>query len=280
MTVVVGCSARWGHERSPCQDWFTVADENDVIDVGASFAPSGWLPILLKLAATVYVNFVWFMELLDYDQKGMFFAFLSNWALTFSMVYTWTSLVNSFLGAKQPRRYTDNVPGRIAIQWYLFNLAALTSMFAIILWWYDVYDKGETTIHFLNLSIHGGTLLVLLLEGFVVNRIPIRRFFWWGTGLPFGLAYGLWTWIHSGTDIGNPNEPDSDLLYDRLDWEDEWGKTLAIVLVSVLIIAPILQSILFCLSLYGMPICCGRNIRRYTDEESDDSQKSDLSESE
>lgn len=279
--IPVGCSARCSHERNPCQDWFTIADENNTVDVPASFAPSSKVAILLKLLATVYVSLVWVFEWSGDDHKEFFFAYLSNWALTFSVVYTWLSLINSCLGVEQPRRHSDNVIGRIAVQWYMFNLAALASIFALILWWVDVYDSSETTLHLLNLSSHGGTLFVLLLEGFVINRIPIRFFFWWGTGLPFGLAYAGWTLLHSESDIGNPHKDDSDLIYDIIDWQDNWGETLALFLVSILLFVPIVQGLLFCTSIYGMPICCGNNIRRYIDEEEDGdddaSRKSDIS---
>jgi hypothetical protein len=277
--IPVGCSARCGHERNPCQDWFTVADENNVIDVEASFAPSNRLAVLLKLLATVYISFVWAYEWSGEDHREFWFAYLSNWALSFSVVYTWLSLINSLLGVEQPRRHTDNVIGRVAAQWYMFNLAILASIFALVLWWVDVYESSETSINLMNLSVHGGTLFVLLLEGFVVNRIPIRWFFWWGTGLPFGLAYAGWTFIHSESEIGNPNDADSDLIYDAIDWKDDWGETLTLFLISILLFVPIVQSFLFCISIYGMPVCCGNNIRRYIDEEEgndDPSNKSDI----
>ena len=114
--------------------------------------------------------------------------------------------------------------------------------------------------------------MVALFDGFVVNRIPIRFHHWWRAVLPIDIAYPAWTIIHSVLDVGNPNESDNDpttnddALYSAVDWKDEAVQTGIFIAINILVIGPIIQLILFVLSLYSP--CC-RVSRRYLEGEND-----------
>ena len=263
---MIGCCSRWRRELNPCQDWFSVHDEGEdrVLDVPASFAPSSVWSVLLKLLAVSYITFTFVHAVYTSDHRDIHFAYLTYWALTLTVLYVWTSIYNSIRGAEQPP-LLSNVSFRIRLQWYLFNLALNTDLLVVLLYWTVDFEPGETTLTYGSVSAHAGSCLAVLLEGFMVNRIPVRWFFWWGTGLPIGLAYLGWTLIHSQTDIGNAGKDDSDLLYEAVDWEDDPLGTLILFVVSIFVVGPIFQTLIFVISIYGWPFCCGRNIRRYVD---------------
>lgn len=270
MTVVnyklTSCCDRFTDELTPCQDWYKAEDQDGIFDVEASFAPPAVLAVFFKFLALCYVTFVFVYTLWNADNRAIYFGMLTYWALTFSVVYLWMSTINSIVGVQQPNR-KDNVSFRVGFQWFMFNVAVHTSLAVVILYWLVVFEPDETAITFSSFSTHAGTCLTLLLEGFVVNRIPIRWFFWWGTGLLTGIAYLVWTIVHAKLDIGNPDKEDSDLLYDSIDWDDDLSGTIILFAVSILILGPIIQSMLFVTSIYGSPFYCGSNKRRYLKED-------------
>jgi hypothetical protein len=93
-----------------------------------------------------------------------------------------------------------------------------------------------------------------------------------GSVLPITIAYPVWTVLHSVLDVGNPNESDNDpetnddILYPSIDWKDDLVGTLVLILVVALAVGPLVQLLLFALSLYSP--CC-RISRRYLDDDDD-----------
>lgn len=269
--TMVSCCSRFHKELNPCQDWFWLQDEGEgqIVDVQASFCPRSVGAIVLKLVAVAFISFVFAYTFFDTEHRDIHFGYLTYWALSLTLLYGWTSLFNSIRGAKQPRRPSE-VLFRIGLQWYLFHLALHTDLLVVLLYWTVDFERGETTLTFNGVAAHAGTCLAVLLEGFAVNRIPVRWYFWWGTSIPIGLAYLGWTLIHWQAEIGNSAKNDSDLLYEAVDWEDDPRGTIVLFVVSIFVVGPILQTLMFVISIYGWPCCCGRNIRRYADENIDD----------
>lgn len=266
------CLDRFSSEFNPCQDWYSVGDIDGDFDVEASFAPCNLRAVALKFVSLLYVTFVCFYSLWESDNRGLWFGYLTNITLIFSVIYIWLSTFNSVIGVEQPRP-RDNVSFMVGAQWYMFHVAMHANLIVVLLYWAIEFEPKETDLDFLNLSTHAGTCLVLLLEGFGVNFIPIRWFYYWGAGMLVGLAYMGWTIIQSKSDIdGDPSDPESDLLYDAIDWEDNLGGTITFYVLCLVVVGPFFQGILFSISIYGQPFCCGKNKRRYiadkdTDEE-------------
>lgn len=236
------------------RDWFVVEDGNGVLDVPASFASRHPIAIFLKLAAAAYLVYTLTATLSEADQVGIYFCYLSAYALIFSVVYSMVSLFNSLASVEQPRRL-EYVPDKVCAQWLLFNLAMHANMLSLVFYWgcYDRVggwdpDADNDSADFTSFSMNGGTFLALVVEGFIVNRIPIRSKFWWGTCLPVAFAYVGWTYVHSLTDIGNPTIEGSDLLYAFFDWNDDLYPTVIRAAVSVFFVSPTAQSLLLLLS--------------------------------
>ena len=248
---------------SPLQDWFAVEDEEFVLDVPGSFARRDILSIVLKFLGMCYVSFALVYSMLNSNSWEAYFGDLTGVALFFSVGYMVTSLGNSLFGVNQPRRL-ERVSQAVRVQWFMFNLAIHATVLSVALWWSSQFNIGETTLTLENVSTHGGTLIVLALEGFLVCRIPIRFYFWWGTCLPVVLGYLAWTYVQAVVDIGDLDDEVSDSLYKFFDWQDDFVWAVIASVLSIFGVSPFVQLMLSLISRYGFTV---HNIRRYIDEE-------------
>lgn len=250
---------------SPLQDWFVVEDDEFILDVPGSFARRDILSLLLKLLGTGFVSFALVYSILNSHSWEAYFGDLTGVALFFSVGYMVLSLGNSIFGVTQPRRL-ERVSRAVRVQWLMFNLAIHATVLSVALWWSSQFKLGETTLTLENVSTHGGTLIVLALEGFLVNRIPIRFYFWWVTCLPVVLGYLAWTYVQAVVDIGDLDEEDSDALYKFFDWENDFVWAVIASVISIFGVSPFVQLMLSLISRYGFTFGF-HNIRRYVDEE-------------
>lgn len=254
-------------ELSPCQDYFSSMDSTGLrLDIEESFGPSSVAAVVAKVALGGFTIYTWISSFIGSDNKDFFMAYLTNWTLSFQVIYHIFSLWNSLsppLG----------VNARIKFTWWFYNMVQHLNIIVVLLYWLTVYDPDDTELDFNQVSPHAATCVVALLDGLIVNRIPIRIYHWYSSVLPVNVAYLAWSVVHSFTDIGNPNESDEDdttnddLIYSAVDWQDDTVGTLIFVLIVVFVAGPIVQLILFTLSLYSP--CC-RISRRYEEDEEED----------
>ena len=269
-TKMGSCCMFFKSELNPCQDYYSSTDPNGkALDIEESFGPSSIYAILTKLAFAGFTVFTWISMFLSTDNKDFFLAYLTLWALSFQIVYHVFSLWNSLASPPGMNRC-------VKIHWFLFNMVVHMDILVAVLWWYTVYDPDET-LTFNKVAPHSATAVVLLVEGLIVNRIPVRIHHWWLAVLPIDIAYPVWTIVHSMLDIGNPNESDNDpetnddAIYTAVDWEDDAIGTAIFIVIVVLIVGPIVQTVLFLLSLYSP--CC-RISRRYLDKDASQNEES------
>lgn len=242
-------------EFSPFNDWFGVEDGEHLLDVRESFASRRILSIALKVLATMYTTFAFVYSLVLTNNWDLYFGSLTGFSLAGSVACLWVSLASSIMGVEQPQRL-QKVPTITRVEWVLFTFASHISILSASLWWVTVYDE-HVTLTLENVSVHGGTLFAVLCEGFIVNRIPIRWYYWWWTGLPVPLVFIGFTYLFTGLSIGSPDDAESDLIYEYFDWKNDamWaGVRSAIVVLGI---SPFVQLLIFGLSLFG---------RKYVDE--------------
>ena len=101
------------------------------------------------------------------------------------------------------------VSTRTLITWAFFTVASLLQMLVSAPYWITVYFAGKPahTSSEIGIIINHGVLCVLILmDGFLVNRIPIRLHHWLELFLPVILSYVIWMVLQSplGFDIDNP----------------------------------------------------------------------------
>uniref|UniRef100_A0A7S3LIE5 Glycerophosphocholine acyltransferase 1 n=1 Tax=Amphora coffeiformis TaxID=265554 RepID=A0A7S3LIE5_9STRA len=267
------CCTFFKSELNPCQEYYSSTDANGKkLDIEESFGPSSIYAILAKVAFAGFSIFTWISMFVDSDHKDFFLAYLTLWALSFQMVYHVFSVWNSL--APPP-----GINRRVKIHWFLFNLVAHMDIIVAILWWYTVYDPDES-LTFNNVSPHSATAAVILMDGLLVNRIPIRIHHWWRAVLPIDIAYPVWTILHSVLDVGNPNESDNDpetnddAIYTAVDWKDDVSGTAIFIVIVVVVVGPVVQCLIFVLSLYSP--CC-RVSRRYLDKGVEEEEREEIS---
>ena len=264
MTTKKNCCALALSELSPCQEIFPTRDSNGRhFDFEDSFGPSSVAAVVAKVALGGYTIFTWIYMLVESNYRGFFFSYLTVWVLSLQVIYHIFSLWNSL--SPPP-----GINGRIKFAWWLYNMVVHVDIVVVLLWWLTLYDPDTTEMKFTEIAPHSSTCVVALLDGLLVNRIPIRLHHWYISVLPLNIAYPVWTIVHSLLDIGNPNNKDDDpetnddVIYDTVDWKDDWQGTLVFIIIMMLVVGPILQLVLYVLSLYSP--CC-RISRRYLPDE-------------
>lgn len=115
-------------------------------------------------------------------------------------------------------------------------------------------NDHDGKIDFTSLFTHAILPWAVLMDGLSINAIPIRLRHYLEIVLPFGLAYTLWTYLHSLFDLGNPDrmdkdpETNDDVLYYFLDWENEPIKTANVAILLLFVLSPVLQFVIWIVS--------------------------------
>jgi hypothetical protein len=250
-------------------------DDERVIDVPQSFAPHTKFSVCSK-----GLIFTWSIQVLiqtivmEDSPRRFFLAYLTHWTLVVSLAYLLASLLLStcfcctphqphcLLNNPQDDGIVLSLPHwSVRLTWGLFSIAATAQMNITFLFWMVEYDPDFYSVTYTTIMRHGGIMILVILEGLVINRIPVRLK---QMVLPvvFSATYMLWTLIHDFcTTIGNPqrhdNDPatDDDAIYHSLSWENRPGSSLLMALFGVLVLVPSLYLLLWCMSMCGSWYC-------------------------
>lgn len=243
-------------------DYFSLEDSNGkTLDLQRTFAPTPkWSVFLVKLAIVLWALEVLIGNLLSYPDiyaRGFFMANLTHWALSFAELYLVTSLIAQLVVQDS----SNKLNWFIKLPWGLFAVASSLQASVTFLFWSVEYDyvSGVTYYNFMK---HGGVMILVLLEGLVVNRVPVRfRHIVYPMFISF--LYVLWTLIHDILfDVGYPNVDDSagddaagddaagddDAIYTSISWKNRPKETLIISLISIFVLSPVLFLIIYVLS--------------------------------
>lgn len=244
-----GCWQKFRAEFSHGPFELVESNGQKVIDVQRTFAAKPFYFVLfLKLVVTGVSLDVLIRDLFLYetDKRYFYMSYLTHWGLVISEIYILMSLVNTI------RRYPEqpvrgNPPDYfIRITWGLFSLASSSQAVITWLYWQMEY-KPDDLLYYFGFMKHGGVLLLVLLEGLIVNRIPVRIHHLRYT-ISFLILYTIWTLIHGLlTDIGNPNEED-DAIYSVLNWKESPQQTTFIAVLAIFVLTPLLFFGIYLLS--------------------------------
>jgi len=239
------------------------SDGANALDIQQSFAPHPIRAVAcVKVFAFIAALDILILDLvLTLDNRYFYMAYLSHWALGFSVVYLFLSATNSLLSAfdKFPIQPPAGTPTTLFIRttWALFLISVLLQILATIMHWILVCLYGpEKDLGIIDYMKHGGVLTIIILEGFVINRIPIR-FRQVNYPIAVVLLYLVWILIHDRhTDIGNPNKTntdqnssDDDAIYSVLNWNERPVETGIISSIALLLATPLVVFFLVILSL-------------------------------
>lgn len=257
-----------------------------MVDIPNSFAPqqpTWWLVLIIKFIfwgltlSTIIMGWAFVA-----DNAGFYLAYFTHWTLLLSFFYLTLSLFNSSPFCQPQKQEGQEVTATascmVKLTWGLFAVVAHAEILVTLLFWLLVYDGGE--ILYTTVMGHGIVMILVLLDGLVVNRIPIRMKHFAFCNIYYVL-YILWSVIHSFTNIGNPdadpNDPDADQtsIYGALDWDGNPGGTAVTVVLAFGVASPILFLLLWTLALYNPRTCrfdgsnrkCITNVNNNTDDD-------------
>jgi hypothetical protein len=229
---------------------FSTADvDGRISDMDAVFHPK---PKLFTYPIKLLV-FAWLIQVIvqafsDFSSdKGFWFAYLTHWGTMSVLTYFTLSLICLMRPIKQD---PTNLLTRAT--WFVFTTTVNLELVITLLYWVLEYEGG--TPNYTSVMQHGGFMLVVMIDGFLINRIPIRfkqvlGFF------VMELLYLIWSGIHAATTIGNPrredNDPetDDDAIYSAVNWSERPVAAVIVALLVLFVGTPIIFMIMwFCSS--------------------------------
>jgi hypothetical protein len=199
--------------------WSVVDTNGKTFDVVASFQPMPYaLTAIIKLIFLAWATSIWIMDMINYESKGFWYAYLTHWGQLVTMLYFVLSLTTLLLFhviQEEPLNFITR------FTWGIFTTIVTVESVITLLYWSLEYN-GDALMY-REVMKHGGFLLLLWIDGFAINRIPIRfkQILW---PYLFYILYLLWSVIHSVAKLGNPyrndNDPttDDDAIYSSVSW--------------------------------------------------------------
>lgn len=252
------------------QELFTIREvTGKYIDVQASFTPKPkWWITVLKFVIFAWIAFIAIDDFLRMKPKSFYLATFDHWATVVTIFYLFSSFLANAL--RPPSNTLDfaterNLPGLWhKMIWALFSIAAPSQILSSLAFW--IFDYSGEDLEG-NLVVHGSVVILLLVEGLCLNRIPLRINHQWFF-FAFVYAFLLWTLIHSYLNIGNPvKDRGEHALYPFLVWNDAPFITTIYVLFILLLVVPLIYWVVWMMSLFSFPWKFQGKNRRYLSQE-------------
>lgn len=194
------------------------------------------------------------------DELWIYFGFLSHWALVSSLTYQLSVLLCSTKPSQLAYVREDGTPGHfLRFIWVSYPLATSLQILVTLLYWVLVYDPSKDSPSYVGVSKHGVIAALLLFDGFLVGRIPIRlkHFLYFEFVL---IVFVLWSVIYAFSGWGKfraDEQDQDDSLYDVLKWRASPVRSVTILFIVLLVAAPVVYGIVWMLSIYSG--CCKFN---------------------
>jgi len=208
------------------------------------------LTFLIAIAVEVYAFY-------RYPSPSFYAAYLTPWGVFFCILYLGGSFWLTVFGFADNSNQ-EQATRLVKFTWFFYSVAAVLGCCIAALYWFFVYTPSRG-IELNNVMTHGGLLLIVLLQNYTVDRVPLRIKHSSGSEV-IAIIYMSWLAIHNTLVKYNPlDDDDDDAIYDAVKWrENPTGATIltCIVLLGAI---PLFTILLWALSLCG---------RRYLDEKS------------
>ena len=202
------------------------------LDVASTFSPKPHaLYIVAKLIIVAWIISVMVMRIMMFAFPSFWLAFLTHWTLVLTVAYSLMSFVASVVLACRPPQ-TATLTIWLKVMWALYAAMLPANVLVTILYWALEFDG---TTNYPGVMVHGGTMVLIMIDGCILSRIPIRIKQFWFYEL-FCFLYIVWTIIHSFT-LGNPfreaRGEDDNSIYGALGWKNN---TTTAIITSVLVL--------------------------------------------
>jgi hypothetical protein len=225
-----------------------------LLDLKASFCldQRNWLLVIIKFAIYIVVTTSFVYGIFDDAYPYFHFTYISYWSLAWLQVYLTLSLLTSLFACCSSRKWL------IHQVWLWFSIASVHLLVVVVLFWFFEYDSSTDDANLRTIMDHGGTAVLVLIDGLLVNRIPVRLNHIVATWF-LAILWMIWSILHDTVVKKNPysDNPD-DPLYAILKWEEEPLSATVLCVITLLVAIPIIHIFVWYLSLLG---------RRYKDQE-------------
>lgn len=266
------CFRRLCRELVCCQPWFHATEpvHDRALNIPTTFAPDTCTAFFSKCVLTGITGGTFAYQFFESEHPAFVMVYLTMWGNLACVLYLVLSTLNTVFAERtgQPQPATNL---RIRTTWVLFELATHLSILASVCFYvFSLFLADDRMTHsFPNYALHGGIVLLVLINGLVIDRIPYRFQHYWGVIVPVEVLYCVWTYVL--TLIGISDDDDESLgeapgavYHSFVEWTpDRWRTTLVVEVILVFAIGPIIYLILWSIS---NGLCCCRDTRRYEDD--------------
>merc|ERR1712232_1166195 len=196
-------------------------------------------------------------------EKWIWIGYLTHWSAIFALVYQVLILLCSVKPELIPQPAPEEQPNfLLRFVWVMYSVATTLELAIILLYWVLVYEGGPPL--YKNFSMHGIIAVLLVIDGVLVSKIPVRLRHLLYVMLTT-VIYSIWAIIHSLTDIGIVSGENNvgDPLYNSLDWQGSPVAALIVNLFAVLVLVPVMFMLLWLMSLYSPCFSFNGGSRKY-----------------
>jgi hypothetical protein len=147
-----------------------------VIHGPQSFSPAGTCTLLGKTIITAWtVSTLVLGFFSSTSPRAFYFAYLTNVTLAITALYLLLSWWNSLVATTYSTSTSPNIHPMHTIVWALFAVAAPAEIVVTVGYWAMDWDGTMlTAFDYVNIMVHGGVMILVLAEGLVLNRMPLR----------------------------------------------------------------------------------------------------------
>jgi hypothetical protein len=122
--------------------------------------------------------------------------------------------------------------------WVLFSTAGVHQILLVVVFWSSGLFVPDD-LNFVYIMRHGGVMVVTLVEGLLINRVPVRLQHALVTEI-LGIMYLLWSVFHSFVLYENPDAEEFDGgVYEILLWRENPGQAVFMSLGILLLVIPL-----------------------------------------
>jgi len=238
-------------------DFFSLEESSGrYIDVADSFAPASprFHHVLLLRAGILVLSIISLALSLYYEENYfIWLGYLTNLGLVISIAYQITACIVTYRRKylTQPNaNFHDELSIPVKIMWFLYVWSVPNELMITLLFWTVDYPvKEDKSLQFHTFTTHGIIALLLLIDGNLIARIPLRIKHVAVMQI-YSVLYLIWTVIHAFSGLGNGNKK-GDTLYEVIDWKNKPVATLITSILIVVVVAPVMFMLAWLLSLIG-----------------------------
>jgi hypothetical protein len=219
------------------------------LDIVKTFSPHPRVPYIgVKISLAAWIVSAMPMSIISMTYPSFWLAYVTHWGLIVATAYIILSALSAVYLAIRPPSNPDELKGGVGLliksTWALFAIALPAEIVITILYWTLEFDADDG-VTYINLMVHGIVMVLIMIDGFVLSRIPLRmkQFILFES---LTALYFLWTVIHAYSGIGNPyadgDTPtqDDDAIFGSLAWKNNTTASVILFLGVLFAVNPII----------------------------------------